>query len=412
MKDRRKKGKKNHQALKPLSPEAAVQLQAQVARVQEALASGQGPEEAKSAVTPRTDDLLWDLHLIASLSRIRHNAVPLILAALFGPSPDKERRKALKRALHLLKTRGVPVPEDILPREEAPAGSAAPAPQALAYVSPIFGNGERYVILEGPREFLGGNLLVVRLSDTAGFQECLLLSLKRRQREEFWKSFQEQGLSRFAQPPASYSVRLLEDAFELNPRREAATRYAAWRTAVWQHWGLPLAEEEMARRFPPLSEPEANLYLERARELARSDLFQSWLPSLEEIRPWVRKVREAEESPLILAEYQQRARYDQIVEEAVLALYPPESRALLGRRLLEMAYFLELIGRSEEARAAQAAGEDLKASVVSPLKRENPFLVGLVMYALRLGLEYDKQTEAQVSPDLVTATGKPLIIGR
>jgi hypothetical protein len=77
-----------------------------------------------------------------------------------------------------------------------------------------------------------------------------------------------------------------------------------------------------------------------------------------------------------------------------------------------MAYFLELIGRSEEARAAQAAGEDLKASVVSPLKRENPLLVGLVMYALRLGLEYDKQTEAQVSPDLVTATGKPLIIGR
>ncbi len=412
MKDRRKKGKKAPPVLEPLPPEAAARLKAQTERVREALAAGAGLDEAKSAVTPQPEDLLWDLHLIASLAEIRHEAVPLLLAALFGPSPERERKKALKRAFHVLKTRGIAVPEDLL-REEAPKRIAVPSLAARAFVSPIFEKGERYVILEGPKEFLGaGNVLLARLSDTAGFQECHLLSLKRKHREELWAHFREQGLGRFAQPPASYAVRLLEDAFELEPDNDAAARYASLRAAVRQHWGPPMADNELAGRFPALSEPERNLYLERARELPLTDLFQSWLPSLPEIGPWVKKVQAVEESPLILAEYQQRARYDQILEEAALALYPPESRSLLSRRLLEMAYFLDLTGHPEEARAAQAAGEELKTGTASPLKRENPFVFGLIMYAIRLGLEYARHPEAQAPSGLVTATGEPVILGK
>ena len=55
---------------------------------------------------------------MAALGNISHPAIPPLLAALFGEAPDKVRRKALKKALHLLKTRGVPVPGDLLPREE------------------------------------------------------------------------------------------------------------------------------------------------------------------------------------------------------------------------------------------------------------------------------------------------------
>lgn len=411
MKDRQKKAKKARQALEPLPQEAAARLADQINRVRDALAAGKDPEAVKSAVTPQPDDLRWDLHLIASLAEIRHEAIPRILTGIFGQSPDKERRKALKRALHVLKTRGVVVPEGLLPREEARERMAVLSPAARAYVSPIFGDGQRYVILEGPREFLGrGNVLVARLSDLAGFQECHLLSLKRKHREELWASFQEQGLKEFAEPPASYAVRLLEDAFALDQENDPASSYASLRAAIWQHWGPPMTEEELAGRFPPLSEAERRLHLERARELARSPLFQSWLPSVEEIAPWVKKVQEVEESPLILTEYQQRARYDEIVEEATRALYPPESRNLWSRRLLEMAYFLDLTGHPEEARAVQAAGEELQAGVVSPLTRENPFLAGLVTYALRLGLEYARQTAAPAPSGLVTAAGEPLIV--
>lgn len=412
MKDRRKKAKKSPQGLKPLPPEGEARLQDQVAKVREALAAGEDLEEVKLEVTPESNDLLWDLHLIASLAEIRHDAIPPLLVALFGGASDKERKKALKRALHRQKTKGVTVPEDILPREEARPRPAAPSPAARAYVSPIFGNGQRYVILEGPKEFLGGgNVLVARLSDVAGFQECHLLSLKRKHREELWAHFREQGLHDVAEAPSSYAVCLLEDAFDLDQNSDAAASYAPLRTAIWQHWGLPQEADEPDRRLPPLNEPERNLYRERSRELARTELFQSWLPSMEEIAPWIKKVQEVEHSPLILAEHQQRARYEQIIEEAVQALYPPDTRDLWRRRLLEMAYFLDLHGRTEEARAAQAAGEDLEASKVSSLKGENPFLLGLVMFAVRLGLEHLKQTEGKAPSGLVTPSGEPFIIG-
>ncbi len=414
MRDRRKKGKKAVELhLPPLMPEAEAQVQAQVGKVREALSAGQDLETVKHLVTPQPGDLSWDLHLISSLAGIRHEAIPLLLAELFGSSPDKERKKAVKRALHLQKTRGVAVPEDVLPREETRPVPAAPSPALLAYVSPIFGNGERYVILEGPKEFLGGNFLVARLNDTAGFQECHLLSLKRKHRAEFWEHFREQGLGDFAAVPPTHAVRLLEEAYALNPDSDTGgQRYDSLRALVWQHWGRPEDAPELHSVLPTLIEAERTPYLERSRELARSEIFQSWLPSMEEVAPWVKKVQEVQESPLVLAEHQQRARYDQIMEEAARALYPPETRHLWSRRLLEMSYFLNLKGRTDEARAAQAAGEDLAAGAVSPLKGENLFLLSLVMYAVRLALEYLKQTEAKAPSGLVTPSGEPLVIRR
>jgi hypothetical protein len=411
MTERRKKTKKGAtQPLKPLATDAEARLQAQVDRVREALAAGEDLEEIKSKITPEAGELLWNLHLISALAQIRDDAVAPLLVGLFGKSPDKECRKALKRALHVLKTRGVAVPEDILPREEAPPGPQAPSPAALAYVTPIFGDGERYVVLEGPKEFLGrGNVLLTRLSDVHGLRECHLLSVTRKQREELWDHLREQGLGDFVEVPSPYAVRLLEDAFILDQGNDAASRYAPLRAAVWQNWGQPEEPEKQESRLPARSDAERHLYLERSRQLALSEVFQSWLPSMEEVGVWLKKVQEAEESPLVLAEHQQQARYERILAEAALALYPPEARPRWSRRLLDMAYFLDLKGRTEEARAAQAAGDDLATEAASPLRGENPFLLGLVTYAVQLGLEFLKQTEAKAPSGLVTPTGEPLI---
>lgn len=407
-KDRRKKGKKSPEGLlSPLPTDDAQRLHTQLAGFRAALAAGQDLEELKALLTPDPDDLLWDLHLLADLAALRQDAVPLVLADLFGKAPDKERRKALKRAFHALKSKGVQVPEDLLPREEAGSGFRPPSPAVLAYVSPLFGKGERYVILEGPKELLGGNFLVARLSDTAGFRECHLLSLKRKHREEFWVQFRDQGLDFAAAPPA-YAVRLLEEAFEVDVHNQAAADYKALRTPLWQHWGAPEKVEDLAARLTGLDEAERQSYLDRSRQLALSDVCQSWLPSPEEIAPWVQKVQEVQNSPLILAKHQQRARFDQIVEEAARALYPPDSRERWGHRLLETAYFFDLKGRVEEARAAQAAGEDLATGEVSVFKGENPFFVGLVMLAIRQDLERRRQTEAPAG--LVTPPGESLLI--
>jgi hypothetical protein len=360
MKDRHKKTRRAVAALPPLSPENAALLQEHLARLQEALAAGQGIETLQKLVSSQPDDLAWDLHLIQELGKIPHAGIPALLASLFRQSPDKERHKAVKRALHVLRTRGVAVPDELFSRQEA-GGSGAPEASALqAQVSSIFGNGERYVILEGPREVLGGSLLVARISDQHGIRECHLLTLKRKQRDEFWQQFYSQGLDAWAQAPPAYALRLLEEALARTPDGEPSrAAYLPLRETLWRHLGRPEDAPALEEVLPPLSPGERHGYLEQSRKLATSELCRSWLPSPEEIVPWIDKLKQAQASPLVLSEAQQRVRQEGVLDDATAALFSQENRNVWGRRLLETAYFLDLAGRREEARAAQAAGEDL-----------------------------------------------------
>ena len=76
----------------------------------------------------------------------------------------------------------------------------------------------------------------------------------------------------------------------------------------------------------------------------------------------------------MLSDQQKQVRIDGVLEEATRALYPVETRAVWGRRLLTMAYYLHLSGREEDSRAARAAAADLDAPDRSALYGEPPFL--------------------------------------
>jgi hypothetical protein len=398
--------------LPELAPEARAALEDQVARVAAALEQGQDPAALEALLTLRPQDPAFDVHLIAALGALPHPAVPALLAAAFGSTPDKVRLKALKRALHSLKTRGVAVPPELLPREEASVGVPRPA-AAQAYVSPVFGNGDSYVILEGPREILGGNFLVALINDLDGFRECHLLNLNQKQQKEFWSHFSQQGLVQRLPVPPPYAVNRLEEAYRAAPQAEPwAGRYAGWRQKILATWGRPEDAAGPEQLLPPISPGEAVPLLEQSASLAADPLFRSWLPSLEHITPWLKKIKEVEESPLVLTEAQRQVRVQGVVDEATRALFPSVSRPHLSRRLKTMAYYLDLLGRGEQARAVQAAADDLVGDR-HPLVGENPFLKGLVQISLRLAWEtLGKPREGESSSGLVVPPRGSLLIGR
>ena len=236
----------------PLAPEAQSRLESQVAGVAAALEAGADLAVLQELISPDPQDSRWDAHLMAALGTLGHPSTPPLLAALFGEVRDKVRRKALKKALHRLKTRGVAVPDDLLPREEARVGAPRPGTAAV-FVSAIFGNGESYVILEGPPEILGGNFLVARVSDREGFRECVLLSLKRKQQAEFWERFREQGLSEWFSPPPAYAVWLLEEAYTRQADAgSGASQYGALREKIFRNWGRPEAAPDLDQALPVL----------------------------------------------------------------------------------------------------------------------------------------------------------------
>ena len=395
-------------ALPPLEPEAAAALQDQVARVAGALEAGQDPAALQDLLTPRPQDPSWDLHLMAALGALAHPAVPALLAAVFGSAPDKARHKALKRVLHNLKTRGVPVPEELLPREEVTVGKPRGATTALA--SEVLGNGDSYLILEGPGEILRGNFLVARVNDREGFKECHLLNLKRSQQAEFWDHFRQQGLTQWFPVPPAYAVRFMEEAYQAAPQAPGVGRYAALRPQIFKHWGSPADAPDLEQVLPEVSPGEAARLMEPALPLALDPLFHSWMPSLEEVTPWFHKIKEVQESPLVLSEAQRRVRIEAVVEEATRDLYPPETRPDWARRLKTMAYYLELAGRREEARSLLANAAGLTGEP-GRLSGENPFLKGLVQYSLRLAWKALAKPQEAESPSglVLPPTESPLI---
>jgi len=393
-------------------PRARARLESQVAGLVGALEAEVELAALQEQVTGDPQDPGWDAHLMAALGALSHPAIPLLLAALFGEARDKIRRKALKKTLHRLKTRGVAFSDDLLPREEASFGAPRPG-TARVFVSPIFGVGESYVIFEGLQEVLGGNFLVARVSDKEGFRECVLLTLKRGQQAEFWDRFREQGLDQWFSPPPAYAVAMLEEA-QARPGGggPGAAQYRALREKIFRHWGSASAAPDLERELPAPAPGEMPRLLEHCRQLALDPLFLSFLPGPDEIGPWLDKLQEVQDSPLVLSDQQKQVRTDGVLDEATRALYPLERRPDWGRRLLTTAYYLHLAGREGDSRAARAAAADLAASEPSALTGENALLKGLVQYAVGLAWEMQQPRQPESESGLVATPGESRIIRR
>ena len=405
------KSKAQSAPLAPLAPELQARLEDQLARVAAALQEETDLDVLQTLVTPDPQDPEWDVHLMAALGALQHPAIAPLLAVLFGEARDKVRRKALMKTLHRLRTRGIAVPRDLLPREEARVGAPRPG-TASALVSPIFGNGDSYLILEGPPEVLRGNFLVSRLSETEGLRECVLLNLKRQQQDEFWAHFREQGLDEWFAIPPAYAVRLLDEAYRRLPGNDAGYRYAALREKIFRHWGEPESAPDPVEALPPAPPGERPRLLELSRSLAMDSLFQSWIPGADEIGPWLEKLAEVQKSPLVLSEPQKQVRLDAVLDEATRELYPADTRENWGRRLRTMAYYLHLTGREEDSQAALAAAADLVAPETSALTGESPFLKALVQQTLRLVWQMQQPEEPAEAPGLVAPPGDSLLIRR
>jgi hypothetical protein len=250
------------------------------------------------------------------------------------------------------------------------------------------------------------------VSDQEGFRECHLLNVKRKQEAEFWENFREQGLGEWFSPPPAFAVRLLEEAYALREADAGAGRYGSLRARILPHWGRPEAAPGPEQVLPPLTPEESRRYLEESRKLAAHPLFLAWMPGLAELAPWMEKLQEVQASPLVLSDQQRQGRVEAILDEATQTLYSPESRPSWRRRLLTMAYYLDLRGSKEEARAAQAAAADLAETDRGLLKGENPFLKALVQYSLHLAREHNKPGEAATSSGLVAPSTQSLLFRR
>jgi hypothetical protein len=286
-------------------------------------------------------------------------ARPDLLAALAG-HPGKEVAKEAKRALHVLKSRGVAVPEP--PRPAAPAPATIPEPPLPAYATAVDGRGERAVWI--PRTVPGKGVEVAQavVSDELGIVELQLGIVGRKEWRAIAKGLVERGTAMgLHEVERGRAVALVAAARPLHDRsgRPVPERADLWLAQAGPVEPLP----DPAGSFPSLPPEEEQDALAASGKLHDLALLQPWLADEGFLREVVAKLDEIAVSPLYVDERQRAAQMAHVVSDAVERYFDEARRAALSRRLFSIAEHLLARGDPAHAHAAAAAARALRAGV-------------------------------------------------
>ncbi|WP_242393722.1 hypothetical protein [Anaeromyxobacter oryzisoli] len=284
-----------------------------------------------------------------------------VLAALAGHSA-KEVAKEAKRGLHVLKTRGVAVPEP--PRPAAPAPAAAPETPLPAYASAIDGNGERAVWLSRALPGKGVEIAQAVVSDERGLIELQVGVLGRKD----WRAFAKDVLGRGASMGVGEIDRGRAHALvaAARARNETTGQRVPDGADLWLAQLGPAAPlPDPASGFAPLPADEEREALAAGAKLHDLPLLRGWLADEAYLRGVAAKLDEVAVSPIYVDEQQRAEQEARVLSNAVSAYLDAPRRALLSTRLYAVAEHLRERGDEAHARIAAATARALVAGVAA-----------------------------------------------
>lgn len=281
----------------------------------------------------------------------------------------KAGRKALRRALHRLRSRGV---------EMAKTAATEPVVARLpkiderierAYVSPPDPLATRLCLLIESSPSGGVRIFNVVLGE-AGVGDCEVFTAGRRGVRNLFKEIersQEEGAVE-VEPRALRA--LIARAARARSDEPVPRGFAEWRSHLTRDSeGVATPGETALAELGDVSRQD----LERAVALVREHEVGPWPPRVERFRSLRDGVEERIASPIIVSGPQQRERLDEALAWAAEELYDESFGPRTAERFSEMAFVLWRRGREGDARACAAAARAFRE--VAP--RDNPVAVAL-----------------------------------
>jgi hypothetical protein len=274
--------------------------------------------------------------------------------------PEKEVAKEAKRGLHILKSRGVAVPEPARP--PAPARAAAPEPPLPAFATAVDGRGERAIWIARSIPGKGVEVAQAVLSDERGLVELQLGVIGRKEWRAIAKGLLEKGVAMgLGEIPRDRAASLAAAARALN---DASGQHVPEGADLWLAQLGPVAPlPDLAAGYPPLPAAEEQDALAASGELHDLPLLASWLADEGYLRGVAAKLDEISVSPLYLDEAQRAAQMARTVSDAVEAYFDERRRRALASRLFSIAAHLDERGDPQHARTAAATARALAAGV-------------------------------------------------
>jgi hypothetical protein len=286
---------------------------------------------------------------------------------VLGLTPDalpKTARKALRRVLHRLRSRGVAVPE------APPAATVAklvPLDEAIdeARVTALDPHGVRIAYLASDRAGGGVRLFELALDEARGVLEFDVFEAGRSRARRFLKSAETRDHWPAVSAPSA-SVRALI--------ARAAPHQAADRSAPrgFNEWRSRLSEAPTGTRTPGELARDALGAGAVDRALVsgwvRDGALGPWPPPISRVQPLIERLDELAKGVVIVSGPARREQVDRAVDDALEAIYPPEERGRIADLFEETAYVWWQSGREGDARQALAAAADFRTCE----PRDNP----------------------------------------
>ena len=332
---------------------------------------------------------------VAELLRQADSAAAAQLVHL-SESADKSAAKAAKRALYLLRQRGIEPPVSELHTSVSPATRTLLADRALMTNDGGTGSRMLWFVREDP--YAGSpTLMTFLVNDESGVLDLAQRKTPRREMEERIETLKKRDNTAIAEVPLDYARHILSQSAGLNQRSRnpLPQGYAE----AFRFIGPPDTEYSSAPVYEYIDADNLrdDQTVPRAPEkLFELPWFQGWLLELEAVEPWEAKYFEAVSSMVLIDEAQRTRRGEAVVEEAAEALLSAESVERYRRRLEDTALVLHLAGHPAEARQAlyQALTFEGKTDA-----REVPFLRMLVQRSIFLVIAYKAELEEQAEKE-------------
>ena len=284
---------------------------------------------------------------IAALHRIDAESLP------------KPARKALRKVLHRLRSRGVELPT------AAPAAVVAKLPPiedtlSAALVSPVDPRGTRAVYLVEPHPSGGARMFELMLDAERGVLGLEVYQAGRSQVRRFLRDIARNERFPAVEAPRESVQALVARAASAQPADRPLPRgFAEWRGHVA---GAPeparTPGELAAEALGAESTPER---VRRAVELVRSREVGPWPPPGEVLQDLANRLAENAQGKIIVAGPVRRQQVARILDEAVESVYAGPQAGRMASCFREAAYVLWKTGREEDARAALAAAQAFEA---------------------------------------------------
>lgn len=311
--------------------------------------------------------------LAIAVARAARDAGRADLLAALAAHPGKEASKEARRGLHVLRSRGVSVP-DPAPPPRAPSAAPSPEPALPAYASAIDGQGERALWISRNVPGRGIEIAQAVLSDAKGLVDLRIALAGRKEWRTIVRELLEGGGALgVAEIEGATARSLAAAARALN---DVSGERLPEGADLWlAQLGPAGPPPDPAAAFPPLPEAEEREALAASGELHDLPAFRGWIADEPFLRKVAARLDEVAVSPLYLDERQRAEQMARVLAEAVGGSLDGERRPLLSARLFAAAADLAARGDEAHARRAAAAARAMRAGTPAA---EIPFARRLV----------------------------------